>query len=359
MHEPLTTNRRVTRIAFIGSAGIPNRYGGFEGFLEHCAPWIARQVPVTVTCDAHLYPGSESDFDGVERQFIRVRANGAQSILHDLIAFLRVFRASSHIVVLGVSAGPWVPLFRLFCDLAGKRLMVNIDGVEWRRDKFGPWRKRLLRTFDALAQWSSHRVIYDNAGLAPYVFESVRAKAVEIAYPGDHIRRIPGVSTPSRSALTICRIEPENNIDILIEGVLRSSLDRYVIVGNWDHSAYGRALRDRYRQESRMHLMDPIYDSDALAHLRESCTAYIHGHSVGGTNPSLVEMLYYDCALLCFDCVFNRATAKESADYFDGPASLAMLLDKHAWPGRDRSALRARFTRQAISTRYVDAALTA
>lgn len=87
-------------VAFIGSAGIPNRYGGFESFLEHCAPSIVeRGVPVVVTCDARLYSDRTPDFKGVHREFINIPANGAFSVLHDLLAFLRVFSRSQGIVV--------------------------------------------------------------------------------------------------------------------------------------------------------------------------------------------------------------------------------------------------------------------
>jgi glycosyltransferase involved in cell wall biosynthesis len=346
--------RTRVRVAFIGSAGIPNRYGGFEAFLEHCAPTIARDVSsVAVTCDANLYEDRTPDFHDVRRLFIGVRANGISSIPHDLVAFLRVFRDATHVVVLGVSGGPWFPFFRLACSLTGKKLLVNVDGVEWRRDKFSKWRRGMLRTFDWLAQKCAHRIVYDNPGLSSFVLPSCRAKARCIAYSGDHVLRLPDIAVNPQTALTICRIEPENNIHMLIEGALRSPLQRYTIVGNWKHSTYGQALRSRYADEKRLCLMDPVYDPEALARMRESCDVYIHGHSVGGTNPSLVEMLFYDCRLLCFDCSFNRYTASTSADYFSSADDLALQLAQSSMGPGDRMALRARYTRDAIARDYI------
>lgn len=349
---------RKIRFSFIGSAGIPNRYGGFESFLEHCAPaLVSLGHQVIVTCDERLYSEWGLKFQGVERIFLSTPANGGWSIVHDLIAFFRVFLKSSHIVVLGVSGGLWFPLFRLACSLSNKRLLVNIDGVEWRRTKFSPAKRLLLRVLDSLAQISAHHVIYDNKALRGFLLRASDRKASCIAYPGDHVQRLANVNQKPRTALTVCRIEPENNLELLIEGAHRSSIESYTIVGNWEHSQYSRDLRNRYSSDRRLNLFDPIYDPHKLALLRESCSCYIHGHSVGGTNPSLVEMLFYDCTLLCYDVPFNHETAGDCASYFKTPESLAAALNAPAhFDVRVRSAFRERYTAKLISARYIDAA---
>lgn len=346
-------------IAFIGTAGVPNCYGGFESFLEFCGPVIARQVKsVTVTCDASLYTDQQPQFQGMHRIFLPVRANGAMSVLHDLLAFFAVFRRSTHIIVLGVSGGAWFPVFRLLCDLFGKRLLVNVDGVEWRRTKFSPTKRLLLRCFDAMAQLCAHVVIYDNAALRDYLWRFALPKAVQIGYSGDHAKRLPeleGNREPG-TALTICRIEPENNVDLMIEGVLRSKLLKYTIVGNWSHSSYGCGLKDRYANNERLELLDPIYDLQRLTELREKCDSYLHGHSVGGTNPSLIEMLFYDCKIFCFDVPFHHETAGSSAQYFRDADDLAVLLDTA--PVADpveRQVRRSAYSSQQIAAQYISA----
>lgn len=342
------------RIAFIGCSGVPNRYGGFEAFMEHCGPVIAAEVDsVIVTCDAGLYCDRTPQFNNMLRRFIPVRANGGMSVLHDALAFLAVWRSSTHIVVLGVSGGLWFPLFKLLCSLGGQRLAVNIDGVEWRRSKFSLSKRILLRLFDYLAQRFADVIIYDNPALRPYVLPQALPRSVQIGYSGDHVLRLSSIARHFGTALTVCRIEPENNLDVLIEGALRSKLQRYTIVGNWDHSHYGRALRKCYVSESRLALLDPIYDPQQLAELRESCEVYLHGHSVGGTNPSLVEMLFYDCRLLCLDVSFNRETAGTSAEYFSNAEDLALLLAKTQPVNGTRQ--REAFTSSHIARLYLDA----
>lgn len=344
-------------IAFIGSAGVPNRYGGFESFVEHCGPVIGeRATRALVTCDAGLYSDRTEQFAGLRRIFVPIPANGKWSPLHDLVAFAMVFAAASHILVLGVSGGLWFPVFRLACAVTGKRLLVNVDGIEWRRTKFGRGRRALLFVLDQLAQAFAHTVIYDNEGLRPYLTRRGARKAVCIAYSGDHVMRIASVAREPRTALTVCRIEPENNLELLIQGALGSvTLRQYTIVGNWNGSAYGRALRARFQGQARLQLLDAIYDPAVLAELRERCEFYLHGHSVGGTNPSLVEMLFYDARLLCFDVSFNRETAADCAAYFRSPAELAALLDTANVPAGARDARRDRFRRERIAEQYLGA----
>jgi hypothetical protein len=337
-------------IAFIGSVGIPNRYGGFEAFLEHTTPFMLNGVDsIEVTCARSVYPDCEPIYQGVKRVFINCPANGVASILHDLLAFFAVFPRASNIFVLGVSGGIWFPLFRMLCDLTGKQLMVNVDGVEWKRGKFSQSKRLFLRVIDYLAQRFAHKVIIDNEALPSY-FPS---KTVCIAYPGDHVLRV-STTMKKHAALTICRIEPENNIELLIVGVLASHFQTYTFIGNWDRSEYGDALRKKYKDNPRLCLLDPIYDSVSLAHYRESCSSYIHGHSVGGTNPSLVEMIYYDCDIFCLDVAYHHSTMGCHAQYFSTAQELAMLLNMKKNKTVARGDLRAKYSRSRISSAYLD-----
>lgn len=343
------------RVAFIGSAGVPNCYGGFESFVDNCGPLIAQHVEwVKVTCDASLYEERGEIYKNLYRVFLPIRANGFTSVLHDLLAFIAIFHSSTHIIVLGVSGGVWFPFWRILCDLFGKRLLVNIDGVEWRRDKFSATKRSILMCFDFLAQMFSHVVIYDNEALKSYLYPFAICKSIMIPYSGDHVVHSHEIQKEPGTALTICRIEPENNIEMLIEGVLASTVMRYQIVGNWDNSAYGRNLRSKYASENRLILSNPIYDSFALCKIREECDIYIHGHSVGGTNPSLVEILFYDCQIFCFDVAYNRATAEDSALYFHDASSLTIAISQKSDNVLPRHAIRMRYMGEFIANEYIE-----
>ncbi len=319
-------------IAFIGAVGLPNRYGGFESFLEHVAPVIvAEGHNVCVTCYAGAYEEHSKYYEGVERIFINLKANGPLSPIHDFIAFLKVFRRSKNIVVLGVSAGPFFVLMRLLSFINKNEIITNIDGVEWRRDKYKGWVKFVLFVFDYLAQIFSTKIVFDNIELKSYIKEKFINKSVCIAYSGDHVKKYyrNELKTKKKSALTICRIEPENNIDLLINGVLNSAFEEYIIIGNFQNSQFGKDLIFKYQSENRIIMLDPIYDGALINQYRQEAAVYLHGHSVGGTNPSLVEMLYYNCYIYCFECGFNRATAGSRAEYFNDSTSLAILLDSN------------------------------
>lgn len=342
----------MKRVAFIGSAGVPNRYGGFESFLDACAPVMAERREVIVTCDAARYEDRAPRWNGVERLFIRVGANGASSILHDVLAFFAVYRRTDAIIVLGVSAGLFMPLIRVLCLLRRVRLIVNVDGVEWRRDKFSWPKKAYLWLSDRLSQLAADAVVVDSRPLSKYLSERGRKKARFIAYPGDQVLRLPAKPTEPY-CLTICRIEPENNCEMLIKGFIESGLKSYKFVGNWRASRYGLDLMERYAPSPGIEMIEAIYNPTLVADLREHAAAYLHGHSVGGTNPSLVEMLFYDTPILAFDCPFNRETAGNGAHYFDTATSLARELQNLETDLRgDRDAARARYTRVAIVRAY-------
>lgn len=359
-HKKFLNTSTQQHIAIIGSVGIPNRYGGPEAFAESISPVLVQQgFRVTVTCDKSRYTDDLSpEFRGVQRQFIAVGANGASSPLHDLLAFLGVVRDADHILVLGVSGGLFFPLFRLLCAVMGARLLVNIDGVEWRRAKFGLLGKTVLYCSDWLAQRCAHVVIYDNDALLEYVLYPNKSACVE--YSGEHaLQGADGAASEAPPAeqpyaLTVCRIEPENNCELLIEGFLRSSLPRYTFIGNWERSEYGRTLRQRYAGEPRVRLLDPVYDPRMLYRWRSSCSFYLHGHSVGGTNPSLVEMLFFDCDILCYDCSFNRATTGSAARFFKDAQELGQALNS-APRAADRTAVRQRYSTESIVSRLLAA----
>lgn len=246
----------------------------------------------------------------------------------------------------------------MLCELTGKKLVVNVDGLESRRKKFSLAKRRFLYLSDRLAQRFAHIVVIDNEALRTYLVPKVRANAVLIAYPGDHVLRSSrGHNTQifGGQYLSICRIEPENQCHLLLESFARARSGTYVFVGNWSASDYGRKLRKQYSHVPGLEMRDPIYDKNVLANLRDSCSCYLHGHSVGGTNPSLVEMLFYDCKILAFDCVFNRKTAGDSIYYFsDSDDLISHLTSTEKAYQIDRGTVRHQYTRAKICADYIN-----
>lgn len=344
------------KIAFIGSNGIPNVYGGFESFLESvCPKLIEKGHSICVTCDPKMHPSLDLEYKGVKKIYINIRANGVMSTLHDLVAFLKVVRMVDKVVVLGVSAGPFFLLFRVICEFLNVRLITNIDGVEWRRGKHNHFVRIILWFYDLIGQFASHAIIYDNKALLSYVKKPFRNKSFYVAYAADHVLYNVNSQPIVNSCLTICRIEPENNIEMIINGFLESTLSKYCIVGNWQKSEYGIRIFNKYKENTRLELLDPIYNQNTLMTLRGDCSIYIHGHSVGGTNPSLVEMLGYKCNLLCYECDFNRESVGEDAEYFLDENHLSLLLNqKHNKKVDFVRVMPERYTSEYIADRYAE-----
>ncbi len=323
--------RPAPGVALVGTVGIPARYGGFETLIEHIGPGLAAAgCPVLVSCDATMYWDRPRSHGGCRLLWIPIRANGRLSSLHDAVAVVGALMAGHRIILmLGVSGAWIVPFIRLFTRA---KVVVHVDGIEWRRPKWGRWARRWLKLLDAIGRRYADRVIVDNQALIPLIPET-RPKIVNIAYGGDHIGHFEQApwtradlcngADGERHILTIARIEPENNIELLAEASEAAALMPHLIVGNWDSSAYARQLRRNLAGHRWVKTVDSTYDMAELARLRRGCAIYVHGHSVGGTNPALVEALFAPGLLLAYDCPFNRLTADDAAAYFHGANQLA------------------------------------
>jgi glycosyltransferase involved in cell wall biosynthesis len=319
-------------ISILGTVGLPANYGGFETLAEnlvHFHQVHSLEGELTVYCSAGNYPDRPANYLGAVLRYIRLNANGVSSIGYDIVSlFSAVWHRSDVILLLGVSGAISLPLIRLF---SRARIVTNVDGVEWKRNKWKGAARWFLRLSERMAVRYSHEVVADNAGIAEHIKQSYGRNAHVIAYGGDHALQTPsksydGLALPQRYGLALCRIEPENNVAMILEAFASNAAMPLVFVGNWNNSAFGRELRQRYADYAHLYLLDPIYDVGVLRTLRGSAAVYVHGHSAGGTNPSLVEMMHFGLPILAYDCIFNRYTTENSAIFFKDSESLFQSL---------------------------------
>ena len=320
------------KIAIIGTVGVPANYGGFETLAEnlvkfHHASSLADLL--TVYCSSKSYPAKAPSYLSAQLKYVPLNANGVQSIVYDMVSLASaVWNRNNVILLLGVSGAFALPLIRLF---SSTQIITNIDGIEWRREKWQVLAKHFLRFSEKMAVRFSHQVITDNAAIADYLKQSYGLDSHVIAYGGDHAIAVDAVAVdeyalPENYAFSVCRIEPENNVHIIMEAFSRLNSHTLVMVGNWNYSEYGRALRENYATCDNIFLLDPIYDLGKLKTLRSQALFFIHGHSAGGTNPSLVEAMHFGKPVLAFDCNFNRCTTEDKALFFKNSEELQQLL---------------------------------
>lgn len=322
------------KIAVIGTVGLPARYGGFETLVENLVDdhhVKSGQFSIEVYCSSPMYPASErrSHYKGVKLLYLPLRANGAQSVAYDFLSLIMaVVRGVDGILLLGVSGAIALPFVRAF---SSAHVVVNIDGLEWRRDKWGKFAKFFLKFSEGLSVKFSDVVVSDNEAIARYVKSEYSLASKVIAYGGEHavnahVGDISDLKLPSGYCFSVCRIEPENNIHMILEAFSALNDLSLVLVGNWRNSEYGRVLYERYAHVDNIFLFDPIYDPSRLKALRSAAKIYVHGHSAGGTNPSLVEAMHFSLPVFAYDCEYNVATTEGQAFYFSDSNQLVDLM---------------------------------
>jgi glycosyltransferase involved in cell wall biosynthesis len=320
------------KIAIIGTVGLPASYGGFETLADNLVRYFTKNsmgYQITVYCSSKSYPLKNLKYYSADLVYIRLNANGIQSALYDICSlFSAISKRHDVILILGVSGAILLPLVRL---ISTAHIITNIDGIEWRRKKWGFLAKCFLRFSEKIAVRFSHDVIADNHAISEYVKQTYSVDAIVIAYGGDHAvsleaRAVSEYELPERYVFSVCRIEPENNLHIILEAFAKMPEEFLVIVGNWNNSDYGKLLRVNYSSFKNLYLLDPIFDLGKLKKLRSNSTMYVHGHSAGGTNPSLVEAMHFGKVILAFDCDYNRSTTENKAIFFKNVADLIMLV---------------------------------
>lgn len=318
------------KVAILGTRGIPARYGGFETFAERLAVGLVeRGFRVTVFCEGAEDRPVES-LRGVELRYESAPALGPlQTIVYDLKCLRSARKGFDVVYMLGYGVAPMCALPRLW----GTTVWINPDGVEWARAKWNRLAKFYFRCMEWFSVRAASRVIADAAAIAAHLERRhgpLRACSV-IPYGCEVVNVLPPPAPlrewnlePQGYFLVVCRLEPENHVLEILNAFRKShSTRRLVIVG--DHKVSTPYVKElRAVDDPRIQLIGTVYDVPALTALRCHAFAYLHGHSVGGTNPSLLEAMGCGNLILAHDNPFNRETLAEEGLYF---RTVEQLLD--------------------------------
>lgn len=355
----------MKRVAIVGIQGVPANYGGFETMVENIiGDNCSEGIEYTIFCSSRDMSNTASlkEYKGAKLRYVnRLRANGVQSTIYDVVSLLKCIGYRYDVIlVLGVSGCLFLPIFRLM--FKGK-LIVNIDGLEHRRAKWGKFAKWFLKLSEACAIRTADIIIADNVGIKDYVTETYGKSSEMIAYGGDTVLR--DITDDMRNTILdryglkksnyticVCRIEPENNCHITLDAYSKSRRN-LVFIGNWERSEYGTRLKNQYSIYSNIKILDAIYDLDTLYVLRSNAELYVHGHSAGGTNPSLVEAMFFGITIYAYDCIYNIESTFNKAHYYHNSDELLALLKELPQNGECmRTLAYEHYTWHKISTQY-------
>lgn len=322
------------KIAIIGTVGLPAKYGGFETLAEHLVDHLNTPYEMTVYCSGKKYPKNKrmSFYKNARLRYLPLDANGIQSIPYDTLSILHALFYADVLLILGV-AGAWIlPFVKLF---TAKKIIISIDGIEWKRDKWNLLAKWYLWWAEKIAVKYSHIDISDNESIQDYTAVRYGSLSRIIEYGADHTLKVlpafadkeefPFLKMPY--AVKVCRIEPENNVHEVLEAFSQLPRHTLVLIGNWNNSEYGKNLRKKYASCKNLVLLDPIYEQRKLDVIRGNALVYIHGHSAGGTNPSLVEAMFLGLPVIAYGVSYNKTTTENNALYFHDAAELKTWIE--------------------------------
>ncbi len=350
------SQHRALRIALVGTRGVPAHYGGFETCVEEVGRrLVQRGHEVIVYCRAGNATGKRlTDYQGMQLvQLPALRRRSLETLSHTglSVAHLMAHRTDAAIVFNAANA-PWLPLLRL----AKIPVATHMDGLEWKRAKWGPVGKQYYRWAEGFSVRASNALIADAAGIRDYYRSRFEAATELITYGAPILEpREPKLLSPvglesGKYHLVVARLEPENHVHMIVEGYVRSGAKLpLVVVGS---TPYGHEYNSQVQAaaDSRVIFLGGVWDQDLLDELYANAAVYWHGHSVGGTNPSLLRAIGAGAATNAFDVNFNREVLGFSGRYFRNADDVARLVeDAESHP--DVSTARGDMARQ-IAARY-------
>lgn len=324
--------QRKLRIAMIGTRGVPAQYGGFETCVEEVGSRLADRGHEVLVYSRGVAPAD------------RLEEYLGMKIIHKPALHRRSLETLSHTgfsvvdtlgrnvdaaLVFNAANAPWLPLLRA----ARIPVATHMDGIEWRRGKWGTTGRRYYKGAEAMAVRCSDALIADASGISDYYWNNYGRDAVGIAYGapkqvGSGQGKLAGLGLVAEQYhLLVARFEPENHVKMIVEGYVRSGARLpLVVVGSAPYSA--KYVQNVHAAaDSRVIFLGGVWDQEMLNQLYANALVYWHGHSVGGTNPSLLRAIGAGTATNAYDVSFNEEVLRRSGRYFSNSADVCRLLE--------------------------------
>ena len=321
------------RVAFIGTRGVPARYGGFETAAEEIGKRLAAGGhEVVVYCRAA--EERLATYEGMELVHLpALRSRTLETLSHTALSVLHAFRhRPDAAIVFNAANAPLLPILKA----ARTPFAVHVDGLEWQRAKWGGAGRRYYRAAERLSVRWADDIIADARAIQEYYRKEHDSDSTFIAYGAPIIeQRRPELLAPMDLSergyhLVVARFEPENHVDLIVEGYSRSSATLpLVVVGSAPYAEeYTQRIERLAEADPRVQLVGAVWDQELLDQLYANSLTYIHGHSVGGTNPSLLRAMGAAAPVIAYDVEFCREVAGAPGEFFADPAQLAEAVDR-------------------------------
>ena len=355
------------KIAIIGSRGIPNNYGGFEQCAENLAVLLVEFGHDVTVYNPDYHEFNEPVYCGVKivKQWNPEKKIGTfGNFIYDYKCLQHAIKNEADILlVLGYTTAS---IFFPFLIKKKSVLITNMDGLEWKRDKWNSVVKKLALWFESLGAKYSDYLVSDNREIRNYLLSAYKKDSTFIAY-GASLFSNPNVEilkhynvTEGNFDMLIARLEKENNIETALDGVVQSkSTVPFLVIGNYK-TPYGNELVEKYKSYKNILFLGGVYNLDHLNNLRWFARFYFHGHSVGGTNPSLLEAMASNAFIVSHNNLFNRDVLGNNAYYFGNSNEVAEILkdeinlraNRHKFIEANRNKIENEYNWKKIASEY-------
>ncbi len=336
--------KKSLKIAFLGTRGIPNNYGGFEQCAEFLSQGLAKKDhDITVYCSLN-HTQKTNTWNGVKLVYCNDpehRLGTIGQFIYDLNCILHARKQRYDVIVqFGYTSSS---IWHWLWPKKAKHL-VNMDGLEFLRSKYSSATKYFLRFAEKWATKGADMLIADNEGIEDYLKTKYPSNIVKCitygaALPEKHLNNSDVLNrfglASNKYDLVICRMEPENSVETILKAHSQNETERkLVILGNTSNK-FGQQMVDTFQSDVVL-FTQGIYNATDLNVLRSNCQFYIHGHTVGGTNPSLLEAMTSCKKIIAHDNGFNRSVLGEDGTYFKTEKELDEIFSKNAEDIEDR-----------------------
>jgi glycosyltransferase involved in cell wall biosynthesis len=321
------------RIAILGTRGIPNHYGGFEHISEYVSAGLVKRGHSVTVYNSHNHPYQLDTWNGVQIKHCfdpEYLIGTAGQFVYDMNCLLDARKRKFDVVlIMGyTSSSVWGWMYP-----KKSTIITNMDGMEWKRSKYSKPVQKFLKYAEKLAVQHSHYYISDSRVIKTYLADKYHIDSSYIPYGAevftDQEREqiSPAEAMKEDYFLLMARMEPENNIESILEGFNNSnSSKKFKVLGDTGNR-FGKYITNKFEKDTRIQFQGGIFNTPKVRQLQNNSYLYFHGHSVGGTNPSLLEAMASEALIAAHNNPFNKSVLHTDAFYFSDAADVQNLIE--------------------------------